>query len=88
MHFIYLFILNMFRNCTLQIRITLTLPNHLSSILTLPALRRALQHHLFLLAYPDSSAKSGNIKPAQCITLCDTGPTTAIARPGNTIPPS
>ena len=48
------------------------LQNHLSSIPTLPALRRALKHHLFLLAYPDSSAKSGKIKPAQCITLCDT----------------
>ena len=46
--------------------------NHLSSIPTLPAFRRALKHHLFLLAYPDSSAKSGKIKPAQCITLCDT----------------
>ena len=26
--------------------------------------RRALKHHLFLLAYPDSSAKSGKIEPA------------------------
>ena len=34
-------------------------PNHLSSIPTLLAFRRALKHHLFLLAYPDSSAKSG-----------------------------
>ena len=63
------------------------LPNHLSSIPTLPAFRRALKHHLFLLAYPDSSAKSGMIKPAQCITLRDTVPTTAIAQPGNTMPP-
>ena len=64
------------------------LPNHLSSIPTLPAFRRALKHHLFLLAYPDSSsAKSGKIKPAQCITLRDTAPTTAIAQPGNTMPP-
>ena len=63
------------------------LPNHLSSIPTLPALRRALKHHLFLLAYPDNSAKSGKIKPAQCITLCDTAPTTAITQPGNTMPP-
>ena len=48
------------------------LPNHLSSIPTLPVFRRALKHHLFLLAYPDSSAKSGKIKQAQCITLRDT----------------
>ena len=26
--------------------------------------RRALKHHLFLLAHPDSSAKSGKIEPA------------------------
>ena len=45
------------------------LPNHLSSIPTLPVFRRALKHHLFLLAYPDSSAKSGMINPAQCISL-------------------
>ena len=63
------------------------LPNHLSSIPTLPAFRRALKHHLFLLAYPNSSAKSGKIKPAQCITLRDTAPTTATAPPGNTMPP-
>ena len=63
------------------------LPNHLSSIPTLPAFRRALKHHLFLLAYPDSSAKSGKIKPVQCITLRDTAPTTATAPPGNTMPP-
>ena len=44
------------------------LPNHLSSIPTFPVFRRALKHHLFLLVYPDSSAKSGMIKPAQCIT--------------------
>ena len=61
------------------------LPNHLSSIPTLPAFRRALKHHLFLLAYPDSSVKSGMTKPAQRITLCDTIPTTAIAQPSNTI---
>ena len=60
------------------------LPNHLSSAPTLPVFRRALKHHLFLLAYPDSSAKSGTIKPAQCISLRDTVPTTAIAQP--TIP--
>ena len=63
------------------------LPNHLSSIPALPAFRRALKHHLFLLAYPDSSAKSGKIKPAQCITLRDTAPTTATASLGNTMPP-
>ena len=59
----------------------------LSSIPTLPAFRRPLKHHLFLLAYPNSSAKSGKIKPAQCITLRDTAPTTATAPPGNTMPP-
>ena len=63
------------------------LPNHLSSIPTLPVFRRALKHHLFLLAYPDSGAKSGKIKPAQCISLCDTVPTTAIPQPVNTMPP-
>ena len=63
------------------------LPNHLSSIPTLPAFRRALKHHLFLLAYPDSSAKPGKIKPAQCITLRDSAPTTATAPPGKTKPP-
>ena len=51
------------------------LPNHLSSIPTLPAFRRALKHHLFLLAHPDNSAKSGKIKPAQCIILRDAVPT-------------
>ena len=30
----------------------------------------ALKHHLFLIAYPDSSAKPDKITPAQCITLC------------------
>ena len=63
------------------------LPNHLSSAPTLPVFRRALKHHLFLLAYPDSSEKSGMIKPAQCISLRDTVPTTAIAQPANTMPP-
>ena len=56
-------------------------PNHLSSIPTLPAFRRALKHRLFLFAYPNSDTKSGKIKPAQCITLRDTAPTTAIAQP-------
>ena len=41
------------------------LPNHLSSIPTLPVFRRALKRHLFLLAYPDINAKSGKIKPAE-----------------------
>ena len=63
------------------------LPNHLSSVPTLPVFRRALKHHLFLLAYPDSSAKSGMIKPAQCISLRDTVSTTAIAQPVNTMLP-
>ena len=63
------------------------LPNHLSSVPTLPVFRRALKHHLFLLAYPDSSAKSGMIRPAQCIPLRDTVPPTAIAQPVNTMPP-
>ena len=63
------------------------LPSHLSSIPTLPAFRRALKYHLFKLAYPDSSAKSGKTKPAQCITLSDAAPTTAIAHLGNTMPP-
>ena len=39
-----------------------------------------LSHHLFLLAHPDSSACACKIKPAQCIALCDTAPTTAIAQ--------
>ena len=42
------------------------------SIPILPAFRRVLKH-------PDSSAKSGKIKPAQCFTLRDIVPTTAIA---------
>ena len=60
---------------------------HSSSISTLPVYRRALKHHLFLLAYPDSSAKkSVRIKPAQCITLRATAPITVIAQAGNTMP--
>ena len=57
------------------------LPNPMSSIPTLLVFIRALKHHLFLLAYPDSSAKFGMIKPAQCttISLRDTAPTTATA---------
>ena len=64
-----------------------SLPSHLSSIPALPAFRRALKHHLFLLAYPDSGAKSGKTKPAQSITLRDTPPATAIAQLGNAMPP-
>ena len=64
-----------------------SLPSHLSSIPALLAFRRALKHHLFLLAYPDSSAKSGKIKPAQSITLRNTPPATAIAQLGNAMPP-
>ena len=63
------------------------LPNHhLSSVPTFPVFRRALKHHLFLLAYPDNSAKSGKIKPVQCISRRDTVPTTVIAQPVNTMP--
>ena len=51
-----------------------SLPNHLSSIPTLPVFRSALKHHLFLLAYHNSSAKPRKIKPAQSITLRDTAP--------------
>ena len=62
--------------------------NHLSSIPTILAFRKALKHHLFLPAYPDSSAKSGKIKiSSMYITLVDTAPTIAIAQPGNTMPP-
>ena len=89
-------------SCVLQRKITMTasksfssvalviwnaLPNHLSSIPTLPAVRRALKHYLFPLAHPDCTANSDMIKPAQCITLSDTVPTTTIAQPGNTMPP-
>ena len=63
------------------------LPNHLSSVPTLPVFRRALKHHLILLAYSASRAKSGMIKPAQFISLRDTVPTIAIAQPVNTMPP-
>ena len=56
------------------------LPNHLSSIPTLLVFRRALKHHLFLLAYLDSSAKSSEFKPVQCITLCDTTPISVFAQ--------
>ena len=69
------------------------LPSHLSSIPTLPAFRRALKHHLFLLAYPDSSAKSGKIRSAQCIMLSDAVLTTVLAhspeipcRPAKSVP--
>ena len=47
------------------------LPSHLSSIPTLPVFRRALKHRSsFTACLPwQYSAKSGKIKPAQCITL-------------------
>ena len=53
------------------------LPGHLSSIPTLPAFRRALKHHFFLSAYPDSRT-FGGIKPSERITLRDTTPPAAI----------
>ena len=42
----------------LLLRVSEIMPNHQSSVPTLPVFRRALKHHLFLLVYPDSSAKS------------------------------
>ena len=53
------------------------LPGHLSSIPTLPAFRRALKHHFFLCAYPDSGT-SGGITPSEGITLRDTTPPAVI----------
>ena len=53
------------------------LPGHPSSIPTLPAFRRALKHHFFLSAYPDSMT-SGSITPSERITLRDTTPPAAI----------
>jgi hypothetical protein len=38
-----------------------SLPSHLSSMPTLPAFRRGLKHHLFLLAYPNT--QPGNTMP-------------------------
>ena len=67
------------------------LPGHLSSIPTLPAFRRALKHHLFLRAYPDS--RSLGFMPPELITLRDTTPATATApleiscRPAKCVPP-
>ena len=63
------------------------LPGHLSSIPTLPAFRRALKHHFFLSAYPDSRT-SGGITPSERITLCDTIPTAAIVLMENAMPSS
>ena len=57
------------------------LPGHLSSIPTLPAFRRALKHHFFLSAYPDSRTSGG-------ITLRDTTPPAAIVLIENTMPSS
>ena len=79
------------------------LQNHFHLLLQTSGMHYQIIFHLFqlfllleelsniifiLLAYPDSSAKSGKIKSAQCITLCDTAPTIAIAQLGNTIPSS
>ena len=63
------------------------LPGHLSSIPTLPAFRRALKHHFFLSAYPDSRT-SGGITPSERITLRDTTPPAAIAPLENAMPSS
>ena len=63
------------------------LPGHLSSIPTLPAFRRALKHHFFLSAYPDSRT-SGGITPSERITLRDTTPPAAIVLIENTMPSS
>ena len=63
------------------------LPGHLSSIPTLPAFRRALKHHFFLSAYPDSRT-SGGIMPSERITLRDTTPPAAIVLIENTMPSS
>ena len=60
---------------------------HLSSIPTLPAFRRALKHHFFLSAYPDSRS-SGGITPSERITLRDTTPPAAIVLIENTMPSS
>ena len=62
------------------------LPGHFSSIPTLPAFRRALKHHFFLSAYPDSRT-SGDITPSERITLRDTPPA-AIVLLENTMPSS
>ena len=63
------------------------LPGHFSSIPTLPAFRRALKHHFFLSAYPDSRT-SGGITPSERITLRDTTPPAAIVLLENTMPSS
>ena len=63
------------------------LPGHLSPIPTLPAFRRALKHHFFLSAYPDSRT-TGGITPSECITLRDTTPPAAIVLIENTMPSS
>ena len=55
------------------------LPGHLSSIPTLPAFRRALKHHFFLSAYPDSRT-FGGITPSERITLRDQYDTTCCHR--------
>ena len=60
------------------------LPGYLLSIPTLPAFRRALKHHFFLSAYPDSRT-SGGITPSERITLRDTTPPAAIVLIENTM---
>ena len=82
----------------LHVKPQLQLPNHFHLLLQIFGMlcqTICLPFQLFLLleelsnitSYPNSSTKSGKIKPAQCITLRDTAPTTATALPGNTMPP-
>ena len=70
-----------------QPKIWNALPGHLSSIPTHLAFRRALKHHLFLCAYPDSRT-SGGSTPSERTTLCDTTPPAAIASLEKTRPSS
>ena len=57
------------------------LPGHLSSISTLPAFRKKLEHHLFRSAFP------GNPSPSTGITFCDVSPSTDATQVGHTPPP-
>ena len=57
------------------------LPGHLSSISTLPASRKRLEHHLFSSAFP------GNPSPSTGITFCDVGPSTNATQVRHTPPP-
>ena len=65
------------------------LPGHLSPIPTLSAFRRALKHHFFLSAYPDSRTFVG-ITPSrhERITLRDMTSLAAIVLIENTRPSS